>query len=79
MCSFSQSSRLVPARRDMCLVVSGSLREMFLHAMLKYESPAFIVELIFHTFLLSLHLALFFDQIFGIRLGAFEMCYILVH
>ena len=44
---FSQSSRLVSARDNMCPVVSESLRGRSLHAMLKYESPAIIVKLFF--------------------------------
>ena len=43
--SSSLSSRLVSARDDMCLVVSGSLRERSLHAMLKFEGLAAIVKL----------------------------------
>ena len=45
---FSQSSRLVSVRDDMCLVVSDSLRGRSFHAMLKYESPAAIVKLFPH-------------------------------
>ena len=44
---FSQFSRLVSARDDMCPVVSGGLRERSLHAMLKFEGPAAIVKLLF--------------------------------
>ena len=47
MLSFSESSRLVPAHDDMCLVVSDSLRGRSLHAMLKYEGPASSVKLFF--------------------------------
>ena len=37
---FSQSSRLFSAHDDMCPVGSGSVREMCLQAMRKYEGPA---------------------------------------
>ena len=42
---FPQSSRLVSARDDMFVLVSVSLRERTLHAMLKFEGPASIVKL----------------------------------
>ena len=68
MCFFSESSRLVPAHDDMCLMVSDSLRGKSLHAMLKYEGPASIVKLFFtlSSCPCILHI---FDHIFGIRLG----------
>ena len=44
---FSQSSRLVSARDDMCPVVSDSLRGRSFHAMLNYEGPASLVKLFF--------------------------------
>ena len=58
-------------------VVSGSLREMSLQAMLKYEGPAALVYLFFElsSFLCTCTI---FDHIFGIRLDALEMCYVLV-
>ena len=52
---FSQSSRLVSARDDMCPVVSGGLRERSLHALLKFEGPATIVKLLFSLPPLILH------------------------
>ena len=71
MCSFSLSSRLVSARDDMCPVVSGSLREMSLQALLKFEGPAGSLN----CFSLSppfLGSTVFFDHLFGIRLNAHE-------
>ena len=44
---FSQSSRLVSARDDMCPVVSDSLRGRSFHAMLNYEGPASLDKLFF--------------------------------
>ena len=44
---FSQSSWLVPVRDNICVEVSDSLWGRSLHAMLKYEGPAFIVKNVF--------------------------------
>ena len=65
------------ARGDMCLVVSGRLREMSLHAMLIYEGRAALVTLFF-TLSFFPCICTIFDHMFGIRFGALEMCYILV-
>ena len=65
------------ARVDMCPVVSGNLCVMSLQAMLKCEDPAVFVKLFF-TLSSFPCICTVFDHIFGIRLGALEMCYILV-
>ena len=72
ICSFYRAHVFV-----CCLVVSDSLRGRSLHAMLEFESPAVIVKLFstFSSFPCFLHI---FDHLFGIRLGALEVCYILV-
>ena len=54
------------------------LRGRSFHAMLNYEGPASLVQLFFTHVLLSLPLAQFSTIYSGYRLGAHEMCYILV-
>ena len=61
----------------MCPLVLGSLREMFLQALLKFEVPA--VSFLFLFTLSSLPWVYnVFDHLFGIRLGALEIYCILV-
>ena len=74
---FFSVSSIGSARDDICPVVSGSLREMSLQAMLKYEGPATLFKLLF-TLSSFPCICTIFDHLFGIRLGALEMCYILV-
>ena len=58
-----------------CLVVSDSLRGRSLQVIWTCEGPASLVNLFFTLFLASRTV---FDHIFGIRLEALEICYILV-
>ena len=70
---FFSASSIGSPRDDMCPLVS----EMSLQAMLNYEGPAALVKLFF-TLFPFLWVYNVFDHLFGIRLGAREMYYILV-
>ena len=63
----------------MCLVSSDSLRGIFFSRDVDVNGPVFFVILFFHTLChLSSASLTVLDQLIGLRLEAFEMCYILV-